>query len=97
MVLGLITGLARDSSPRIATNSFELKEVEVLNDIMKYNYNLKKNILKIWRIEQYSIYITEQSVHHLRNILEQFLQSSILYKLRIDNTESSSFKPHTYI
>ena len=46
-----------NSGIRIATNSFKLKEVELLNDVLKSKYNLETTIQKIWIKDQYSIYI----------------------------------------
>ena len=75
-----------NSGIRIATNSYELKEVELLNDVLKSKYNLETTIQKIWIKDQYSIYIKKQSVPNLRNIVEPFIHSSMLYKLGGDNT-----------
>jgi len=54
---------------RIATNSFKLKEIELLQDILKSKYNLETTIQKIYIKDQYSIYIKKQSVDNLRNIV----------------------------
>ena len=86
-----------NSGVRIATNSFKLKEVELLNGVLNSKYNLETTIQKIWVKDKYSIYITKKSVPNLRNIVIPFIHSSMLYKLGVDNTHSSSFKPHTYI
>jgi len=66
---------------RIASNSFNLKEVELLNNIIKSKYNLETTIQNIWIKDQYSIYIKKQSLVHLRNIVEPNIHSSMLYKL----------------
>ena len=66
---------------RIATNSFSLKEVELLNDVLKSKYNLDTTIQNIWKENQYSIYIKKQSVNNLRNIVGPYMHSSMLYKL----------------
>jgi ubiquinol-cytochrome c reductase cytochrome b subunit len=81
---------------RIATNNFKLKEVELLNEVIKSKYNLETTIQNIWVKDQYSIYVKKQSLDHLRNIVGHYIHSSMLYKLG-NNTYSSSFKPHTYI
>ena len=86
-----------NSGVRIATNSFKLKEVELLNGVLNSKFNLETTIQKIWVKDKYSIYITKKSVPNLRNIVIPFIHSSMLYKLGVDNTHSSSFKPHTYI
>ena len=82
---------------RIATNSFNLKEVELLNYTLNSKYNLETTIQNINIKNQYSIYVKKQSVNQLRNIVGPYVQSSMLYKLGLDYTYSSSFNPHTYI
>ena len=82
---------------RIATNSFTLKEVELLSDVLKSKYNLKTTIQNISKENQYSLYIKKQSVNNLRIIIGPYIHPSMLYKLDLDNTYSSSFNPHTYI
>jgi hypothetical protein len=42
---------------RLATNSFKLKEVELLQEVIKSKYNLETTIQNIYIIDQYSIYI----------------------------------------
>jgi ubiquinol-cytochrome c reductase cytochrome b subunit len=66
---------------RIATNSFKLKEVELLQDVIKSKYNLETTIQKIYIKDQYSIYIKKQSVNNLRNIVGPFIHFSMLHKL----------------
>jgi hypothetical protein len=66
---------------RIATNSFKLKEVELLQDVLKSKYNLETTIQNIYIKDQYSIYIKKQSVNNLRNIVGPYIHSSMLYKL----------------
>jgi hypothetical protein len=68
---------------RIATNSFKLKEVELLQDAIKSKYNLETTIApqKIYIKDQYSIYIKEQSANNLRNIIGPYIQFSMLQKL----------------
>lgn len=75
-----------NSGIRIATNSYKLKEVELLNDSLKSKYKLDTTIQKIWIKDQYSIYIKKQSISNLRNIIKPFIHSSMLYKLGTDNT-----------
>jgi len=60
---------------RIATNSFKLKEVELLQDVIKSKYNLETTIQKIYIKDQYSIYIKKQSVNNLRNIVGPYIHS----------------------
>lgn len=82
---------------RIATNSFTLKEVELLNEVLKSKFNLETTIQKLSNKNQYSIYIKKQSINDIRSILEPYLHSSMLHKLGLDYTNSSSFNPRTYI
>ena len=87
---------------RLATNSYELKEVELLNDAIKSKFNLETTIIRASarqiRIKnQYSIYVKKQSVNNIRNIVVPYIHPSLLYKLGVDNTYLSSFNPHTYI
>jgi ubiquinol-cytochrome c reductase cytochrome b subunit len=42
---------------RLATNSFKLKEIELLQDVIKSKYNLETTIQYIYIKDQYSIYI----------------------------------------
>ena len=82
---------------RIATNSFTLKEVELLSDVLKSKYNLENTIQNISKENQYSLYIKKQSMNNLRSIIVPYIHPSMLYKLDLGNTNSSSFNPHTYI
>lgn len=66
---------------RIATNSFKLKEIELLQDVLKSKYNLETTIQKIYIRDQYSLYIKKQSVDKLRNIVGPYIHFSMLYKL----------------
>jgi hypothetical protein len=66
---------------RIATNSFKLKEIELLQDVLKSKYNLETTIQKIYIKDQYSIYIKKKSVDNLRNIVGPYIHFSMLYKL----------------
>ncbi len=66
---------------RIASNSFKLKEVELLQDILKSKYNLETTIQKIYILDQYSIYIKKQSVDNLKNIVGPYIHFSMLHKL----------------
>jgi hypothetical protein len=66
---------------RLATNSFKLKEVELLQDALKSKYNLETTIKNIHIKNQYSIYIKKKSVNNLRNIVGPYIQFSMLHKL----------------
>ena len=66
---------------RLSTNSFKLKEVELLQDVLKSKYNLETTIQNIYIKDQYSIYIKKKSVNNLRNIVGPYIHFSMLHKL----------------
>ena len=69
------------SGIRISCNSFTLKEVELLIEIINQNFGLKSNIQKISTPNQYSIYIQNKSIPLLKKIVSPYIHSSMLYKL----------------
>ena len=69
------------SGVRISCNSFTLKEVELLIEIINQNFGLKSNIQKISTPNQYSIYIQNKSIPLLKKIVSPYIHSSMLYKL----------------
>lgn len=69
------------SGVRIASNSYTFKENEFLVQIMKENFGLICTIQKIQKINQYSIYIRNQSIPKLREIISPYMHYSMLYKL----------------
>ena len=69
------------SGTRISCNSFTLKEVELLIEIINQNFGLKSNIQKISTPNQYSIYIQNKSIPLLKKIVSPYIHSSMLYKL----------------
>jgi hypothetical protein len=66
-----------------ATNSFKVKELQLLQDVLKSKYNLETTIKNIYIKDQYSIYIKIQkkSVNNLRNIVGPYIHFSMLHKL----------------
>ena len=71
---------------RIATNSFQFKEIEILRKALKSKYNLETTIQKLSNKNLYSLYIKKESVNDIRDLLLPYMHSSMLYKLGIDNT-----------
>jgi hypothetical protein len=69
------------SGVRIACNSFTLKEVEYLVEIINKNFGLMSNVQNINTINQYSIYIQSKSIFKLIDIVSPFMHNSMLYKL----------------
>ena len=66
---------------RIACNSFTLKEVKLLVDMLNKNFELMCTIQKISIVDRYSIYIRSQSIPRLRNIVLPHLHTSMKYKI----------------
>lgn len=71
---------------RIATNSFQLKQIELLSEVLKSKYNLETTVQKLSVKNLYSIYIKKQSINDIRELLLPYIHPSMLYKLGIDNT-----------
>jgi len=69
------------SGVRIATNSFNLEEVQFLIEILKTNFNLNCTVQKIHIKDKYSIYIKENSILKLRSLILPHLHESMFYKL----------------
>jgi len=66
---------------RIATNDFELKEVEFLIRVLKNKFNLDCTIQYLKDIDRYSIYIKSSSILTLRELIVPYLHFSMLYKV----------------
>ena len=66
---------------RIATNSFNLEEVQFLSEILKRKFNLDCTVQEKKEIKKYSIYIIGSSVPTLRKIVLPYLHPSMYYKL----------------
>lgn len=66
---------------RIATNSFELREVEFLIKVIKNKFNLDCSIQCLKDIDRYHIYIKSSSILTLRKLIVPFLHFSLLYKV----------------
>jgi LAGLIDADG DNA endonuclease family len=76
-------GCIANSGIRLATNSLKVKELQLLQDVLKSKYNLETTIQNIYIKDQYSIYIKikKKSVNNLRNIVGPYIQFSMLHKL----------------
>lgn len=66
---------------RIATNSFNLEEVELLVKILKNKFDLDITVQHLKSINKYSIYIKGGSIPTLRNIVLPHFHPSMYYKL----------------
>lgn len=66
---------------RIATNSFNLEEVELLVKILKNKFDLDITVQHLKSINKYYIYIKGGSIPTLRNIVLPYFHPSMYYKL----------------
>ena len=66
---------------RIATNYFELREVEFLIRVLKNKFNLDCTVQYLKDIYRYSIYIKSLSTLTLRELIVPYLHSCMLYKV----------------
>jgi hypothetical protein len=71
---------------RIATNSFQPKEIELFSEVLKSKYNLETTIKKLSGKDLYFLYIKKQSINDIRELLLPYMHPSMLFKLGIDNT-----------
>jgi len=65
----------------ISCNTFTLKEVEFLIEILNKNFCLICNVQNINIPNKYSIYIQKKSIPKLRKIVSPFIHTSMLHKL----------------
>ena len=72
-------GGAHGSGLRLHTQSFTLKEVEILINALKQNFNLICTKQK--NGDKYIIYINSKSINHLRSLVLPHICPSMLYKL----------------
>jgi ubiquinol-cytochrome c reductase cytochrome b subunit len=69
------------SGLKIATNSFNQTEIQMLCDIFTRKYNLSASIISAGVPNQYNIYISKYSMKALTNIVEPYMHPSMYYKL----------------
>lgn len=74
-------GTWKESSIRITTNNFNLKELEWLVLVLNNKFNLKCSIHHFTQTNQYQIYIKKESLILVRNLTLPFFHKSMYYKL----------------
>jgi len=74
-------GMLAKPGVRIASNSFNLKEIELLVRILNEKFNLHCTIQHFKSINKYSIYIKALSIPHLKDIILPYMHKSMYYKL----------------
>ena len=66
---------------KLSTNSFTLKNVKILINILKEKYNLNVSIHKTGVINQYNIYISKSSMPQLNELVKSYIHPTMLYKI----------------
>jgi hypothetical protein len=66
---------------KFSTNSFTLKEVQILASTLKTKYNLETTIHKLGLNNKYNIYVPNTSFILLREIVKPYFHPTMLYKL----------------
>ena len=70
-----------ENGVKLSCNSFTLKEVEYLLNILITKFNLSCTIQKIHLPNKYSIYIKKDSINKLRELVLPHMHKSVFYKL----------------
>lgn len=88
-------GQRKESGLVLCTDSYTIKEVVFLVNVLIIRYNL---ICTIWEtnIGQYRIYITQKSMDNLRAIILPHMQETMLYKLNIHHKKKISWDKNFY-
>ena len=73
--------LFKNKGLKFCTNSFTLKEIKFLQNILLVKYNLESTIHKTGHINQYNIYILKSSMNDLISIVKPFIHPSMMYKI----------------
>src|SRR5579871_1116370 len=66
---------------KFSSNSFSLKEVKFLAEILKNKFDLIVSIHKTGAINQYNIYISKTSIPKLIKIVKSYIHPTMLYKI----------------
>lgn len=66
---------------KFSTNSFSLKEVKFLAELLENKFGLVTSIHKTGAIDQYNIYITKSSMPKLIKIVKPYIHLTMLYKI----------------
>ncbi|KAG5354285.1 Cytochrome b mRNA maturase bI2 (mitochondrion) [Yarrowia sp. E02] len=66
------------------SNSFTLKEIKYIGNILKTKYSLDYSIIKTGTINQYNIYLSKKSAIILGNIIKKHLTPSMYYKIPLE-------------
>jgi hypothetical protein len=73
---------------KLDLNSFTLKDLKLLQSVLKEKFDLNSNRTFINRkrnLNQFKLYIKVESMDHLRSLVKPFIVPSIDYKINIKN------------
>jgi hypothetical protein len=70
-----------NKSLKLSTNSFTYSECLFLSKVLLDNFDLKSSVQSADVKNQYIIYILNESINDLRNIVLPYIHSSMKYKL----------------
>ena len=73
--------LYKNKGLKFNNNSFTLKEIKFLQNILLEKYNLESTIHKTGNINQYNIYILRSSLNNLINIVKPYIHPTMMYKI----------------
>jgi hypothetical protein len=73
--------LYKNKGLKFSTNSFTLKEIKFLQNILLEKYNLKSTIHKTGLINQYNIYVIKSSMNDLIDIVKPHIHPTMMYKI----------------
>jgi hypothetical protein len=76
-------GCKSGSGLKLTSNSFSYSECLMLVNVLYINFNIKATLHSTGVSNQYNIYIWQESMSLLREIVEPYIHSSMKYKLSI--------------
>lgn len=75
--------LYKNRGIKFCTNSFTLKEVQYLANLLKIKYDLNTSIHKTGIVNQYNLYIPKSNLVNLIKIVQPYIHPTMYYKLGI--------------
>ena len=73
--------LYKNKGLRFSTNSFTLKEVQYLANLLEKKYSLNTSIHKTGIVNQYGLYIPKSSLNNLIKVVKPHIHPTMYYKL----------------
>ena len=66
------------------TNSFSLDDLNLLVETLDKNFSIKASIRKSSIEKQQTLYISKKQLPLVRDLIQEYIHPSMLYKLNID-------------